>query len=288
MKSKQKEEWRDIEGYEGYYQVSDLGNVRSLYKEPKVLKTVTRKEQGYVTVCLFLKGKNYCKYVHRLVAGAFLDICLKDSETEVNHKDGDKTNNNVVNLEWLTRVENVQHARDVLGVLHGFQNDKRAKKLDAGKVVEMYRLRNEGKTFQQIADKLEVQQTTAINVLSGKTWREFADREGLKITLPAYRLTGKEVEEVVNLRNQGIELKTIATVMGRSNSCIGKIIRGETWSKYLLSRGIKITYTYRLTKEDIYEAKRLKRLGYSCIQIAHSLGFHATSIYKLFRIPHED
>lgn len=100
--------FRNIEGYEGLYQVSNLGRVRSfkVYKGGKVLTLVQRK--GYITVTLCKNGKSKIYSVHRLVAEAF--IPNPDSMREVNHIDGNKLNNDVSNLEWCTHLENMRHA----------------------------------------------------------------------------------------------------------------------------------------------------------------------------------
>ena len=105
------EEWKDIKGYEGLYQISNLGRVKSLprngtIKEEKILKYSLDK-YGYPQIVLNNK-KHKCFRVHRLVAEAFL-LNPKNKST-VNHKDGNKTNNNVKNLEWNTIKENNDHA----------------------------------------------------------------------------------------------------------------------------------------------------------------------------------
>ena len=104
------EEWRPIEGYEGLYEVSNLGRVRSLDRfyyrlhKGKVLSP-TKDRYGYLTVTLNCNGKSKTIKIHRLVAQAFLPN--PDNLPQVNHKDEDKTNNNVDNLEWCTAKYNV-------------------------------------------------------------------------------------------------------------------------------------------------------------------------------------
>ena len=113
------EEWRDIEGYEGYYQVSNHGNVRSLdrttlgrdgvkYPHKGVVFKPTTNKNGYKYVVLKKDGGFKGYTVHGLVARAFVEKA--NGKTEVNHKDGDKTNNRVSNLEWVTHSENEKHA----------------------------------------------------------------------------------------------------------------------------------------------------------------------------------
>lgn len=105
------EVWRDIIGYEGLYQVSNLGKVRSLFRYKKVLKPLL-VGAGYYQVQLSQKGNVKVKLLHRLVAIAFLDN--PNNLPCVNHKDGDKSNNTVTNLEWCTYSDNEKHSYSVL------------------------------------------------------------------------------------------------------------------------------------------------------------------------------
>ena len=102
-----KEIWRDIEGYEGLYQVSNFGNIMSnnlyAHKKPK-LKKICNHSSGYASVSLSKEGRDKTYLVHRLVAKAFLDN--PNGYEFVNHKDENKKNNNVENLEWCTKSYN--------------------------------------------------------------------------------------------------------------------------------------------------------------------------------------
>lgn len=97
--------WKDIEGYEGLYQVSNLGRVKSL-KKGKILKQHDNGK-GYMQVGLWKNNKGKCYYVHRLVSEAFVDN--PENKPQINHKDKNKTNNCVYNLEWVTCKENQHH-----------------------------------------------------------------------------------------------------------------------------------------------------------------------------------
>jgi hypothetical protein len=98
--------WKDVIGFEGRYEVSSLGNVKSK-KTNKII--YTRKDKGgYVTCLFFCNMKIFSKKVHRLVAQAFIPNPL--NKQEVNHKDRNRANNNLDNLEWSTPKENMNHA----------------------------------------------------------------------------------------------------------------------------------------------------------------------------------
>lgn len=106
-----REIWKDIEGFEGLYQVSNLGNVKSLCwnhtRRSKLLNPYSHGG-GYKRVHLFKDHQHYKVFVHRLVAEAFLPN--PENKPVVNHKDGNKSNNHVKNLEWATIKENTHHA----------------------------------------------------------------------------------------------------------------------------------------------------------------------------------
>ena len=103
--------WKDIKDYEGLYQVSNWGRVKSLgnggtYKTSRMLQPV-KTEKGYLRVGLYKNGKHKMCMVHRLVAFAFLDN--PEGKPEVNHIDEDKTNNRVENLEWCDNKYNINY-----------------------------------------------------------------------------------------------------------------------------------------------------------------------------------
>ena len=105
-------EWRPIKGYEGLYEISDTGNVKSIPRkgtrstEPKIM-IVSIYNHGYPQVTLTKHGKGKTARIHRLVADAFLPN--PNGLPEINHIDEDKTNNNVNNLEWCTRIYNINY-----------------------------------------------------------------------------------------------------------------------------------------------------------------------------------
>lgn len=108
--------WKPMYGYEASHEISNLGNVRGLPRttmrsngKPLNLKGKLLKQHPDQRGYLLIKPNNKTERVHRLVAMTFMPND-DDSKTEVNHKDGIKTNNEISNLEWVTSKENKQHA----------------------------------------------------------------------------------------------------------------------------------------------------------------------------------
>lgn len=114
MFKEESEIWKDVPGFEGAFQVSSFGRVRSLpridalgHHRKGILRKQGNVHDGYLQVALEHNGKKAVYWVHRLVASAF--IPNKNGYPTVNHKDEDKTNNNVSNLEWCTRLYNMTY-----------------------------------------------------------------------------------------------------------------------------------------------------------------------------------
>lgn len=139
-------EWRSIQGFEGYYEVSDEGRVRSVDRDLLCADGVTYHRKGhamklslgasgYLVVNLRKYGQSNVKPVHKLVALAF--IPNPNNYPVVNHIDGDKTNNNVSNLEWTTYSGNNTHA--LRNGLRSPRGNTIAQLRDDGSVVGIYR-----------------------------------------------------------------------------------------------------------------------------------------------------
>lgn len=123
-----REIWKPIKGFEGYYEVSNKGRVKSLkrliqrsyksrptkgFEKPQKIMTPANNGKGYLWVYLAKEGKAYHKYIHRLVATAFVENSSVE-KNQINHKDGNKQNNVASNLEWCTARENDLHRYNVL------------------------------------------------------------------------------------------------------------------------------------------------------------------------------
>lgn len=160
--------WRDIKGFNGAYKVSNLGNVYSDHKKSEKKQSID--EGGYHLVILYLNGKQHNCLVHRLVAEAFID--KPDGKDYVNHKDGNKSNNEVSNLEWTTRSENEQHAYDT--GLRTVGEDRYNAKLsneDVEWIKENYIPRHKEFGQSAIARKFGVSQQNISNIVNGKRWK---------------------------------------------------------------------------------------------------------------------
>lgn len=126
----EKEIWKDVIGYEGLYQVSNFGRIKSLPKEKKTPTTTFMTKEtilnqhkdngGYFRVMLTKKGKSILKSVHVIVASAFIG---ERGNLTVNHKDENKANNNINNLEYLTRAENVRYGTGIIRSAKNRQNN---------------------------------------------------------------------------------------------------------------------------------------------------------------------
>lgn len=179
---------KDIQEYKGRYAISDDGQVWSYYSN-KWLKQWNIKG-CYKQVNFRLNGKLYKYSVHRLVAEAF--IPNPENKPEVNHKDGNPSNNNVLNLEWVTGSENMLHAYQIglstitekhrraasevgkiTGKITAKINNKLKRKLTFEQAEEIRQIYKNNKISQrQLAKKYDVNQKTILNIVKGYLYQE--------------------------------------------------------------------------------------------------------------------
>ncbi|WP_093021208.1 NUMOD4 domain-containing protein [Sphingobium sp. YR768] len=166
------EEWRDIPGWEGLYQASSLGRIRSLPRNvvrgsirgrTKIrILTAGIKSTGYPHVTLTAGESEVTIAVHRLVCSAFHGTAPK-STSQVAHRDGTRINNKPENLRWVSAKENAEdrhsHGRTVKGARH------HNLKYSDEQVSIVRRLKSEGKTYSQIAEFVGCSRSQAFNIV---------------------------------------------------------------------------------------------------------------------------
>ena len=178
-------EWRDIRGYEGTYQVSNYGHVRTFkILNNGILKNKLRKqittEKGYKKVTLNLKGRGTNFRVHRLVAEAFIPNI--DRKPCVNHKDFVRDFNFVLNLEWCSYSENNQYSIDNNDSLVGRTGESHYKTfLTEVQVKEICIMLDSKKyTQKEIASKFSTDYSVISRIHRGNTWNHLTRRKGTR------------------------------------------------------------------------------------------------------------
>lgn len=158
--------FKDVKGYEGYYEVSNYGNVRSTsYKGTKILKPA-KTRNGYLNVVFCIKQCKVHKFIHRLVADAFIDN--PNHLEQVNHINGNKEDNRVSNLEWCTQEYNNQHAYNN-NLLNRYE-DRPEAKLTKEKVLKIPELIEQGATTDDLKNLFKVSRRCIDNIFEGKSW----------------------------------------------------------------------------------------------------------------------
>tara|TARA_R110000851_G_scaffold263127_1_gene415627 strand:- start:237 stop:785 length:549 start_codon:yes stop_codon:yes gene_type:complete len=169
-----REIWKDIPNYEGCYQASSFGNIRSIdrhlinknghiiFRKGKVLSG-RLSNMGYLRV--LLSGKEFL--IHRLVCFTF----LSDEKPEVNHKDGNTLNNNLSNLEWCTGLENKRHARRnglVVNIVKG--EEHYLCKYSDDMILDIYNdYHLNGISVNSLLDIYDISRTTIYSIINKKT-----------------------------------------------------------------------------------------------------------------------
>lgn len=157
--------WKKINGFDNYL-ISNIGRV--LNNKTNTYKIPTPNEKGYMRVFLRKNNKNYTKYVHRLVAEAF--IPNPENKPTVNHEDGNKENNDVLNLTWATQKEQMEHALKIGLIKVGEKNPCFGRKLSNETIEKLKIKRNLNKDlFNKPINQYELNGTYI------KTWDSIND-----------------------------------------------------------------------------------------------------------------
>jgi hypothetical protein len=172
-----KMEWRDVVGFEGFYQINAIGGIRRVKLGRgsvigRILKN-TNHPNGYLSVSLWRDNVGFTFLVHRLVVDAFIGTIPKDKE--VNHKDGNKKNNHVSNLEIVTRKENIAHAMNTQIINNKGEDNVMARLTEenVSLIRQLYTkggIRNGGPGYISLGKQFDVHWGTIRNIIKGNTW----------------------------------------------------------------------------------------------------------------------
>ena len=159
------EQWKVVKGFENYL-VSSLGNVKTINGKLKKVVYDSKNDYGYVELWKNNKGKKF--RIHRLVAETFIPNNL--GKEQVNHIDGDKKNNCVSNLEWVTPKENIRHSieNDLSSIKYGSKN--LASKLKEEDVKYIRENAGINKSVKELSEIYNVSTTTIYNIINYKKW----------------------------------------------------------------------------------------------------------------------
>lgn len=225
--------WKDIPGFEGLYQASTLGRIRSVDRtESCVLrgKEITRGRagrvlrqavsNGYPFVNLCKDGVSHVTKTHKLVAITF--IGPQEDGMTVNHKDLNKKNNRVENLEYVTQAENIRHA------LENGAFDSHCL-LSPEDVLEAKNLYSDGMSSAELAERFGVSIQVIQGALSGRNYGHIEDPDGFQ-----YRgkraLSDAEAIELIKARNTKRErLESLSRRYGVNISAVSRIARGLSY-----------------------------------------------------------
>jgi hypothetical protein len=233
---KMEEIWKDIEGYEGLYQVSNLGRVKSLDREVRyrnsfrnvkgAMLSLVSDKNGYLLIGLYKDGEAKTKTVHRLVAQTF--IPNPDNLPCVCHKDDNPSSNSSNNLFWGTYQDNrddcVNKDRQAKGNVSGMS------KLIEKDIPEIWERLGEGESQISIAEYYNVEKSTIGFIKSGKSWFHITkDLKPLSESVFIGSLDEKDIPVIwERLRNKESQI-SIAKDYGVSRQAIGKMKTGRSW-----------------------------------------------------------
>lgn len=163
------ETWKDIDGFKGHYQVSNIGRVKSIkFIKHRILSQTDNK--GYFKIGFILNGKYTNIGVHRLVGLSFLDG-YKDG-LEINHKNGIKRDNRVENLEWVEHSVNMNHASVNNLVRKGIKtHDNKLSENEVLKIRSIYKNKKIKSTYRSLAKDFGVCYKTIGSIIKRKKWR---------------------------------------------------------------------------------------------------------------------
>jgi cyanate lyase len=274
--------WKPIPGYEQFYEISDLGRVRRKGNTPsckhdRMLKPNQRKNAGYVTICLSKENKKHGHYLHQLVLLSFQGECPKGYQ--VNHKNEDKGDNRLANLEYVTAAQNTLHSRRTLGHHQGSRNA--ASKLTEQQVLEMRYKANVGSSYENLAREYGLAHTTVCAICYGDTWQHvggpLSNRGDKSPGDHNRKLTHKIVAEMKQKRQAGATYVALAAEYGVNRVTVKSAVTGKTWNSTRKIRASK----YQLDGPIASEIRSLAKQGMTQKALSQKFGIPRGVIGKI-------
>lgn len=241
------ERWRTAVGYEGYYEVSDQGRVRSIPRKSSTNRKIggnvleTSNFRGYRKMLANNGSKRRkCVFVHHLIANTFIGP-RPTSNHQINHINGIKHDNRVANLEWVTPLENIRHSIEVLGnSIVGERNP--ASKITGEIAREIVRRVRSGECGIDIADDYGIAPDHVSHIITGRVWsRDTGITKGNYQRNESHpgrfrrfesraKLTHDQVREIRNHLKHGVSRKSLSKKYGVGATSILNIANGNSWN----------------------------------------------------------
>ena len=221
----------EIRGEKTKYVVSDEGNVYRVTKDGrfKELKHSIDRD-GYHHVTIYLNGKPYFSLVSRLVAIAFIPNPL--GKPEVNHKNGNKDDNDVSNLEWVTTSENIHHAWET-NLSKPKTGDDHPNSVYSNEVIKNVcaELQNGVYTMKEISERNNVSYTVVKQIKNRIIWKSISKDYSFDNCKDARRksITSEIVENVCQMLEKHESVKDICSKMDISSGTVYNILKRKTW-----------------------------------------------------------
>lgn len=234
QKLKEDEVWKDVERYEGLYQISNYGKVKSFKHRVHGENGVILKPHEYDAYSQYKLSDSNNKEeripAHRLVATAF--IPNPNNYPEVNHKNGVKTDNRVQNLEWCTRQQNIIHMHKVLypHMMRGRRNPRTG--ITEEDALRIYELAiKEERTLEDIGEEYGISACAVVDIKVGRTWNYVTKKEYVKNLHPGSKLSDEDVKTIFYLAASGeVSYRTLADMYDLSSSRISDIRNKKAFS----------------------------------------------------------
>lgn len=228
------EVWKPIEGYEEFYEISNLGRVKSKRKFKYTFREILLSpviRSGYYVVGLYDSSKK-CKMhlLHRLIAIAFIPKII--GKNTINHIDGNKLNNSIDNLEWCTQPENVEHARRT-GLMKEYEETHHNASLTNKQVLEIY---HSNLSHKELSYLYKVSQGVISKIKTGAKWST--------LTNAIYKKTVEKLtpQIALSIYNSPLTYQELQEKYGLCKATISGIKVGRSWSEVTGKKHIPIKW----------------------------------------------